>query len=169
MIELGNWGHLCIDMQRLFAEDTPWHVEWMNGVLPQVEEVSGRFPKRTIFTRFVPPVHARDMRGTWQDYYAKWWMLTREHLSSELVELVPRLQSWRPRRRSLTSAPIRRGSKVVCMPPSFMKRWKLSLSRAARPMSASLPPCLGQSIWGIVLSCYPTECAVGRTVHTTLR
>lgn len=96
MIELGNWRHLCIDMQRLFAEDTPWHVAWMNGVLPQVEEVSGRFPKRTIFTRFVPPVHARDMRGTWQDYYAKWWMLTREHLPSELVELVPSLAKLAP-------------------------------------------------------------------------
>lgn len=33
MVELGNWKHLCIDMQRLFAEDTPWHVQWMASVL----------------------------------------------------------------------------------------------------------------------------------------
>lgn len=51
--------------------------------------MSGRFSHRTIFTRFVPPVQAWDMRGAWQDYYSKWWMLTREHFSAELVELVP--------------------------------------------------------------------------------
>lgn len=36
------------------------------------------------------------LRGTWQDYYAKWWMLTREHLPSELVELVPSLAKLAP-------------------------------------------------------------------------
>jgi len=26
-----RWIHLCIDMQRMSAEDTPWHVPWMKG------------------------------------------------------------------------------------------------------------------------------------------
>lgn len=85
MVELGNWKHLCIDMQRLFAEDTPW---------------------------------ARPVDG-------------------------------------------QRAAKVVSMPPSLVRRWKHSLSRVVRQMSVSLPQCLGQSILSIVLSCYPTECAVG--------
>jgi hypothetical protein len=48
---------------------------------------------RTIFHRTISPlcspVQARDMRGAWQDHYSKWWMVTCEHLSAELVELVP--------------------------------------------------------------------------------
>ncbi len=58
MPNLGTCRHLCVDMQRMFAEDTPWHVDWMSGVLPQVEEVAGRFREKTIFTRFIPPVRA---------------------------------------------------------------------------------------------------------------
>jgi nicotinamidase-related amidase len=33
-------AHLCIDMQNLFAEDTPWHTPWMNRVLPIVVEIA---------------------------------------------------------------------------------------------------------------------------------
>jgi hypothetical protein len=53
MTNLGNWRHLCIDMYRMLAEDTPWQVEWMNEVLPQVKDLAGRFPEKTIFPRFI--------------------------------------------------------------------------------------------------------------------
>jgi nicotinamidase-related amidase len=86
-----NWRHLCIDMQRLFDEDTPWHVDWMAAVLPQVEELSIRFADKTIFTRFIPPVTPEDTHGTWQAYYEKWWMMTRQHLPEELLGLIPSL------------------------------------------------------------------------------
>ncbi|MGO7646013.1 cysteine hydrolase, partial [Rhizobium ruizarguesonis] len=46
-----NWIHLCIDMQRVFAEDTPWNVPWMREVSPQIEEVASRYAERTVFTR----------------------------------------------------------------------------------------------------------------------
>jgi hypothetical protein len=26
--------HLCIDMQQMFSEPTPWHVPWMKRVVP---------------------------------------------------------------------------------------------------------------------------------------
>lgn len=29
--------HLCLDMQRRFADATPWHPPWMSRVLPVVE------------------------------------------------------------------------------------------------------------------------------------
>lgn len=32
--------HLCIDMQRIFAEPTPWHTPWMDRVLPVIEELA---------------------------------------------------------------------------------------------------------------------------------
>lgn len=91
-----NWRHLCIDMQRVFAEDTPWHVEWMDRVSPQVSEIAGRFANSTIFTRFVPPIHASDLPGKWQDYYTKWRMMTGEHLSPELIDLIAPLKQFVP-------------------------------------------------------------------------
>lgn len=51
----GDWRHLCVDMQRVFAEDTPWHVEWMDRISEEVEVVVASDPARCIFTCFVPP------------------------------------------------------------------------------------------------------------------
>jgi nicotinamidase-related amidase len=93
---LQNWRHLCIDMQRIFAEDTPWHVEWMDRVSPQVSEIAGRFAGCTIFTRFVPPRHASDLPGKWRDYYMKWQNMTAEHLPPELIDLIPPLKQFVP-------------------------------------------------------------------------
>jgi hypothetical protein len=43
--------HLCIDMQNLFALNTPWHTPWMARVLPVVTRLAERHPSRTVFTR----------------------------------------------------------------------------------------------------------------------
>lgn len=93
MRDIGNWRHICVDAQRMFAEDTPWHVPWMARVLPQLEEVSSRHAERTIFTRFMTPVQADDAVGGWKEYYRKWWMMTGENLSRELFGLTPSLQT----------------------------------------------------------------------------
>ncbi|MCJ9670028.1 cysteine hydrolase [Neorhizobium sp. BETTINA12A] len=92
----GNWIHLCIDMQRMFAEDTPWHVPWMREVSPQIQELSGRHPENTIFTRFVTPTRPETMEGMWRVYYEKWRMMTREHLDPGLVDLIPSLKLFVP-------------------------------------------------------------------------
>jgi nicotinamidase-related amidase len=96
MKELGNWRHICVDAQRMFAEDTPWYVPWMSKVLPQLVEVSGRHAERTIFTRFIPPKRPDDVAGAWKDYYQKWWMMTGEHLPQEMLDLSPALQALVP-------------------------------------------------------------------------
>lgn len=95
-MENANWIHLCIDMQRMFAEETPWHVPWMRNVSPQVLAVAQRYPHRTIFTRFVPPKRAQDMPGTWRAYYEKWDSMTLEVLGPEIVDLVPALKALVP-------------------------------------------------------------------------
>ncbi|GAA3065499.1 cysteine hydrolase [Rhizobium viscosum] len=100
MLAIGEWRHLCVDMQRMFAEDTPWRVPWMERVCPQVEEMAGRYPSRTIFTRFVPPGHAEEMPGKWQDYYKKWWMMTGKHLPTEFIDLAAPLASLVPPART---------------------------------------------------------------------
>ena len=88
----GSWIHLCIDMQRIFGEETPWHVPWMTEVSPQIEELAGRFPERTIFTRFITPRRPGEMPGMWRAYYEKWSQMTRERLDSEMLDLLPILQ-----------------------------------------------------------------------------
>jgi nicotinamidase-related amidase len=61
-------AHLCLDMQSLFAEDTPWHTPWMTRVLPMVVEIAERHPEQTIFTRFIPAGHPDELPGSWRRY-----------------------------------------------------------------------------------------------------
>lgn len=90
------WRHLCVDMQRMFYEQTPWHVEWMGGVLPAVEEVVGRYARETIVTRFMPPIDASSAPGAWQSYYKRWESMTLHALPKEMVEVIPSLRKFIP-------------------------------------------------------------------------
>lgn len=83
--------HLCVDMQRMFAEPTEWHAPWLEGVLPAIEAIVEARPARTIFTRFIPPASAEEAHGAWQRYYRKWSSMTRDRLAPELLDLVPTL------------------------------------------------------------------------------
>lgn len=104
MNDIGNWRHLCVDVQRMFIEATPWHVAWMSRVLPQIVEVSSRHAERTIFTRFIPPAKAEAAVGAWKDYYRKWDMMTGEHLPAELLQLAPPLCALTPPARVFDKA-----------------------------------------------------------------
>ena len=88
--------HLCIDMQRMFAEATPWHTPWMPRVLPRVEQIAALHAERTVFTRFIPPRRAADMPGTWQRYYERWREMTLDELDPSLLDLVPELARFAP-------------------------------------------------------------------------
>jgi nicotinamidase-related amidase len=83
--------HLCVDMQRLFSAEGPWPTPWLERVLPVVAELAGRFPERTVFTRFITPQSPDEMPGTWREYYEKWRSATRRHLDPRLLELLPPL------------------------------------------------------------------------------
>lgn len=91
-----HWIHLCIDMQRMFAEDTPWHVPWMKEVSPQIQEIAQRHRQRTVFTRFVPPKRTEDMSGMWRSYYEKWDNMTLDRLGSDMIDLVSPLKGLVP-------------------------------------------------------------------------
>ncbi|MBS0219915.1 MAG: cysteine hydrolase [Proteobacteria bacterium] len=88
--------HLAIDMQRLFAEATPWFVPWMPKIIPNVVELARRHPERLVFTRFIPPAEATELPGTWRRYYQHWRDMTREHLDERLLDLVEPLRSLVP-------------------------------------------------------------------------
>ena len=88
--------HLCVDMQRLFAEKTDWHTPWMDRVRPIVRRLAGAHPERTIFTRFIPAERPGEGEGTWKRYYERWDTMTIERLGSEMIELVPELRELVP-------------------------------------------------------------------------
>jgi len=83
--------HLCIDVQRMFAEQTAWHVPWMKRVVPVILRIARAFPARTMFTRFIPPMRAAEARGKWQHYYQRWGEFTGERLPPQLLALLPEL------------------------------------------------------------------------------
>ena len=62
----GRTVHLCVDMQNLFALDTPWHTPWMARVLPVVTRIAEDHRAQTVFTRFIPPERPDQMPGSWQ-------------------------------------------------------------------------------------------------------
>jgi len=99
-----NAVHLCVDMQRLFAEDTAWRPPWMPRVLPVVVRLGERNSERTCFTRFIPARSPGDGRGTWRRYWERWASITLENLGEERVELLPELQAFTPPARVLDKA-----------------------------------------------------------------
>jgi nicotinamidase-related amidase len=91
-----NAVHLCVDMQNLFAPGAPWATPWMERVLPRVRALVERAPKRTVFTRFIPPQSKESARGVWKIYYEKWECVTREKLDLRMLELAGPLQGFVP-------------------------------------------------------------------------
>lgn len=89
-------AHLCVDMQNLFAEDTPWRTPWMDRVRPLVARLARHRPERTVFTRFIPPRRPEDATGTWRRYFERWHEVTGEEADPRLFELVPELKELVP-------------------------------------------------------------------------
>jgi nicotinamidase-related amidase len=92
----GRTVHLCVDMQNLFADDTPWHTPWMARVLPVVRRIAERHPERTVFTRFIPPRRAEEVPGSWRRYFQRWREMTQERIDPSLLALVPPLAALVP-------------------------------------------------------------------------
>ncbi len=88
--------HLCVDMQRLFAEETAWRTPWIRRVLPEVVRLCEHEPERTCFTRFIPAARPGEGVGTWRGYYERWSSMTLEALEPGLVDLVPELALFTP-------------------------------------------------------------------------
>jgi nicotinamidase-related amidase len=99
-LEFGALGdsavHLCVDMQRLFAEDTEWRTPWMQRVLPAVVALVEKRPERTVFTRFIPQNEPGEGHGTWKRYYERWPAMTRSRLAEGMVDLVAPLDRFAP-------------------------------------------------------------------------
>lgn len=84
-------AHLCVDMQRIFAEGGVWETPWMRRVLPVVVEVAARYADATIFSRFITPETPEQRPGRWRHYYRRWEAATRSRLAPGQLDLVPEL------------------------------------------------------------------------------
>ncbi|MDQ8029137.1 MAG: isochorismatase family cysteine hydrolase [Brevundimonas sp.] len=91
-----NAVHLCVDMQRLFVDDTPWRTPWAQRVIPLIARVCDAHADRTCFTRFIPPAAPGAAAGEWVRYWNRWVELTGDRIDPALVELAPDLQRYVP-------------------------------------------------------------------------
>jgi nicotinamidase-related amidase len=86
-----NALHLCVDMQRLFAEDSPWASPAVTLALPGAREIARRKPENTIFSRFLCPTEPLALQGQWLRFYADCPEML--HLDPRLFEVIPELAS----------------------------------------------------------------------------
>ncbi len=94
---IGNGAvHICVDMQRMYAEDTEWRTPWFDKVLPNVMAIVEAKPERTIFTRFIPAKAPGQGCGAWRRYYERWSNMTIEQLGLDLIDIIPSLSRFVP-------------------------------------------------------------------------
>jgi nicotinamidase-related amidase len=89
-------AHVCVDMQRLFAEQTDWHTPWIARVLPKIIDLTEQHASQTVFTRFLPAERPGDGQGTWARYYHRWADMTVSRLGRDMIDLVPELARFVP-------------------------------------------------------------------------
>jgi nicotinamidase-related amidase len=92
--------HLCVDMQRMFAEGTDWKMPWLESVLPNILSITSTHPEKTIFTRFIPARKPGQGVGMWRHYYERWGSMTIDQLGFEMIGLVPDLAKYVPPART---------------------------------------------------------------------
>lgn len=91
-----NCRHICVDMQRMFQESTPWQTPWMKRIVPKVRSIAAEHASQTIFTRFIPPMRPDDATGSWLRYYKHWSSMTIEKLGYDMLQIVPDLADLMP-------------------------------------------------------------------------
>lgn len=96
--------HICVDMQRMFAENTDWKMPWLSRVLPNVVAITAIQPERTVFTRFIPAQKPGQGAGMWRHYYERWGSMTIDRIGADMVELVSELARFVPPARTFDKA-----------------------------------------------------------------
>ncbi|MHC2243409.1 nicotinamidase-related amidase [Bradyrhizobium elkanii] len=91
-----NTIHICVDMQRMFAEDTEWRTPWFDRVILSIVAITARHPERATFTRFIPARSSGQGAGMWRRYYERRSSMTIDRLGPDIVDLVPELAYFVP-------------------------------------------------------------------------
>ena len=88
--------HVCVDMQRIFAEETGWHTASIPDILPNVIRLTEHAPQRTVFTRFCTPPRPELARGHWRRYYERWEELTTDVIGVAMLDVMAELAPFAP-------------------------------------------------------------------------
>lgn len=96
LIRPHNTAHICVDMQRLFGEETPWQTPWFPRILPQIVALTETNPEKTIFTRFITAQRPGLGQGAWRTYYERWADITIDNLGADMIALTPALARFTP-------------------------------------------------------------------------
>ena len=88
--------HVCVDIQRLFAEKTDWHTASIPAILPAIVRLTEHAPQRTIFTRFTTPETPAQALGHWRAYYERWTSVTTGIAGSDIIDIVDELKGFVP-------------------------------------------------------------------------
>ena len=88
--------HIVVDMQRVFAEPTAWHVPSLPTIIDPIVALTRRHSAHTIFTRFMTPRHLADATGSWRRYYERWPMVLQDSMDAALLDLVGPLAGFVP-------------------------------------------------------------------------
>lgn len=91
-----NSLHVVIDIQRLFAESTPWQVMDMPSIVPCCTQLIRHNPARTVFARFITPTVPEAAVGRWQDYYLHWRDVALDRMCPDLLDVLPQLTQLAP-------------------------------------------------------------------------
>jgi nicotinamidase-related amidase len=88
--------HVCVDMQRLFGEETQWHTRDLASILEKTARVIAHAPARTVFTRFRTPMTAGEAPGQWRAYYERWNEVLASRLPEAMFGVMPDLAGFVP-------------------------------------------------------------------------
>ncbi len=88
--------HVVLDMQRVFAEATDWHVAALASVLPRILSLVQAHPHQCLFTRFMTPPTIADASGDWQRLYERWPSVVLDRMDSAMLDLIEPLARLAP-------------------------------------------------------------------------
>ncbi|MEX1109192.1 MAG: cysteine hydrolase [Dongiaceae bacterium] len=88
--------HVCVDMQRLFGEETQWHTRDLAGILKNTARIIAHAPANTVFTRFRTPITADEAPGQWRHYYQRWDKVLASRLPEDMFGVMPDLAGFVP-------------------------------------------------------------------------
>lgn len=141
----GTAVHICVDMQRMFAEGTEWKMPWLDPVLPSILSITSTHPNRRSFTRFIP---AQNRVGASEcvALLRALGLMNIDQLSPEMLGQVPDLSEVR------SPGPHLRQACVFALdrhrPATARRRDRYRHHhRRQEPMSACWRPCWARSTW----------------------
>ncbi len=94
-------AHVCVDMQRLFGEETQWYTPDLAGIVANTARIIEHAPARTVFTRFRTPNTPAEAPGQWRPYYERWNEVLADRMPEDMFGIVADFRRFVPPAREI--------------------------------------------------------------------